>query len=232
VAANGGKYEKHIGVIEMNNPPGSNEIVNKYITQFRKEMRFMTKSDKENIIKEIESHLYEKAESLGEISDNNFKIAIMDFGTAKEIAKHYKKLYGYSKPFIIFLMVFGFLVSLLTVPFALPGLNKDLIAFNNICLGLSTIFTFLIFVYLIYVGKNFGKWPGILVGFSCLFSRVIMLSIIVGLGNAQSGDIMVTADGGLCLGFGLVSLFMPIVGYLAGRTTFKFKEGFALEDEL
>jgi hypothetical protein len=232
VAANGGKYEKHIGVIEMNNPPGSNEIVNKYITQFRKEMRFMTKSDKENIIKEIESHLYEKAESLGEISDNNFKIAIMDFGTAKEIAKHYKKLYGYSKPFIIFLMVIGFLVSLLTVPFALPGLNKDLIAFNNICLGLSTIFTFLIFVYLIYVGKNFGKWPGILVGFSCLFSRVIMLSIIVGLGNAQSGDIMVTADGGLCLGFGLVSLFMPIVGYLAGRTTFKFKEGFALEDEL
>jgi hypothetical protein len=215
----------------MNSSPGRNEVVDKYITEFRKEMRFIAKSDKENIIKEIESHLYDKAESLGEISDNNFKIAIMDFGSAKEIAKHYKELYGYSKLFIIILMIIGFIVSLFTVPFSVPGISKELVALNNFCLAISTIFTILIFIYLIYVGKNFGKWPGTIVGFSCLISRVIMLSIIVGLGNA-AGDVTVTADGGLCLGFGMVSLFMPIVGYLAGRTTFKFKEGFALEDEM
>jgi hypothetical protein len=59
-----------------------------------------------------------------------------------------------------------------------------------------------------------------------------MVSALVGLVGAQTGDILVTADGGLCFGFGLVSLFMPIVGFLAGKTTFKFKKGFALEDKL
>ena len=216
----------------MSVDPRSNEVVDKYLNQFRKDLRFMSSRDKENILKEIESHLYEKAESLGGITDNNFKIAIMDFGTSKEISKHYKELYGYSKMFIVILMVIGFLLSLMTVPFSVPGLNRDLIAVNSICLGLSTIFTLLVFIFIIYVGMNFGKRPGILVGSSCFISRIIMLSILVGFANAQTGDVAVTAGGGLCLAFGMVGLFMPIVGYLAGRTTFSFKEGFALEDKI
>jgi hypothetical protein len=59
-----------------------------------------------------------------------------------------------------------------------------------------------------------------------------MVLILVGILGAQSGDVSVTADGGLCLAFGIVSIFMPIVGFLAGRTTFKFREGFALEENL
>lgn len=232
MAADGGKYETRFGVIKMDGSPATNVIVNDYLTKFRKELRFMASNDKNNILKEIESHLYDKAESLGELSDKNFHRATRDFGQPKELAKHYKELYGYSTIFIIILMVIGFFVSLLTVPFSLPGLNRDLIAINNVCFGLSTLFTILIFIYIIYVGMNFGKWPGMYVGFACLFSRVIMVSFLVGLINAQSGDVTVSADGGLCLGFGIVSIFMPIVGFLAGRTIFKFKEGFALDDEL
>lgn len=232
MAANGGKHEKHTGVIEMHSSSKTNEIVIDYLAKFRSEMRFMARSDKENIFKEIESHLFEKAESLGGLSSENFHRATIEFGSPKELSKHYKTLYGYSTIFIIILMVIGFFVSLLTVPFSLPGLNKDLIAINNVCLGLSTLFTLLIFIYIIYVGMNFGKWPGMFVGFACLFSRIIMVSILVGLINAQAGDVTVSADGVLCLGFGLVSIFMPIVGFLAGRTTFKFKEGFALEEDL
>jgi hypothetical protein len=209
-------------------PPQTSEVVNDYIKQFRKNMRFMNKKEKEDILKEVESHIYEKAESYGELSNVNFQRAISDFGHPKELIKPYKDLYGYSTAFIIGLMIVGFIVSLFTVPFSLPGVNKDLIAINNICLGISTLFTLLIFIFIIYVGKNFGKKPGLLVGISCFSSRVIMLSIIVGFANAQSGDVTITADGGLCLGFGIVSLFMPIVGYFAGRTTFKFKEGFAI----
>ena len=190
----------------------------------------MAAKDKNNILKEIESHLYDKAESLGEFSEDNFYRATRDFGTPKEIAKHYKQLYGYSTIFIIILMVIALFVSFLSVPFSLPGINKDLVAINNICLGLSTLFTLLLFIFIIYVGMNFGKWPGLFVGAAALFGRMVMVSILVGLIGAQTGDISVTADGGLCFGFGIVSLFMPIVGFLAGKSIFKFKEGFALED--
>lgn len=216
----------------MYSSPKTNEVVNDYITKFRKELRFIAAKDKENILKEIESHLYEKAESLGGLTHNNFSRATRDFGSPKELAKHYKEVYSYSTVFIIILMIIGFFVSLLTVPFSLPGLNRDLVAVNNICLGLSTLFTILIYVYIIYVGMNFGKWSGLFVGFACLISRVITVMALVGLLGAQTGDILVTADGALCFGFGLVSIFMPIVGFLAGKTTFKFKAGFALEDNL
>lgn len=209
-----------------------NPVVNNYLTEFRKQLRFLAKKDKENILKEIESHLYEKAESLGGFTEENFMRATREFGTPKDLAKNYKELYSYSTIFIIVLMILGFFISFLTVPFSVPGFNRDLIAVNNLCLGISTIFTILIFIYIFYIGKNFGKWPGLFVGFACVFGRVIMLSALVGLMGEQTGEILVTADGGLCFGFGLVSLFMPLVGYLAGRTTFKFKDGFALENKV
>jgi hypothetical protein len=192
----------------------------------------MVKSEKENILREIESHLYEKAESYGGISDDNCFRAIEDFGQPKEIVKQYKALYGYSTQFIIILMIIGFIVALFTVPISLPGLSKELIAVNTICLSISTVLTLLIFIFIIYAGRNFGKWTGLKVGVASLLGRVVMLSVLVGFANSQSGDISITADGGLCFGFGLVSLFMPLVGYLAGRATFKFKEGFALEEDL
>lgn len=232
MAADGGEHKEGLGVISMYNNPHPNPVVQDYILRFRKELRFMAAEDKNNILTEIESHLYEKAESLGGLNDDNFYRAAMDFGPPKELATHYKKLYGYSKWFVFVLMLIGFIVALFTVPISVPGLNSDLIAFNNVCLGISTILTILIFIFIIYVSKNFGKWPGTFVGFACLFGRVIMLSTLVGIISAQSGDVSVTADGGVCFGFGLISLFMPIVGYLAGGTTFKFKKGFALEDKL
>jgi len=232
MAANGGKHEKRSGVVEMNSSPNQNRIVQNYLTEFRKKLRFINAKDKQNILNEIESHLYEKAESLGGLTDDNFARATKEFGSPKDISNHYKELYSYSTGFIVLLVIIGFIVSLLSVPFSVPGLNKDLIALNNLCLGLSTIFTILIFAFIIYVGLNFGKWAGLYVGISCLVARIIMVAILVGIMGAQSGDITVTADGGPCFLFGIITIMMPLVGFLAGRTTFKFKEGFALDDEL
>jgi hypothetical protein len=181
----------------MYNSQQNSNTIHQYLTEFRKQLRFLTKKDKENILREIESHLYEKAESLGGLTEENFASATREFGAPKELAKNYKELYSYSKLFIMVLMIVGFFISFLSVPFSVPGLNRDLIAVNNLCLGISTIFTILIFVYIFYIGKNFGKWPGLFVGFACLFGRVIMLSALVGLIGAQTGDILVTADGGL-----------------------------------
>jgi hypothetical protein len=214
----------------MNNYTESNQIAKDYILRFRKELRFMDSEVRDNIIQEIESHLYDKAESLGELNDDTFYRAAMDFGPPKELAKHYKELYGYSKWFILVLMLFGFVIALFTVPMSIPSLNSDLIAFNTICIGITTLITILVFIYIIYISMEFGKWPGMFVGFACMFGRIIMLAVLVGILESQSGNLSVTADGGPCLGFGLVSIFMPIVGYIAGRTTFKFKKGFALED--
>ncbi len=216
----------------MYNAQHPNPVVQDYIMRFRKELRFMSSEDKNNILPEIESHLYEKAESLGGLTDDNFYRAAMDFGPPQELGKHYKELYGYSKWFIFVLMLIGFIVAAFSVPISVPGINSGLIALNNVCLGISTILTILIFIYIIYIGKNFGKWPATFVGFACMFSRVLMISALVGILGAQSGDVSITADGAVCVGFGLISMFMPIVGFLVGRTTFKFKKGFALEDKL
>ena len=214
----------------MNDSSSSNQVVQDYLMRFRKELRFMDSKDKENILQEIESHLYEKAESLGGLNNDNFYRAAMDFGPPKELAKHYKDLYGYSNWFIFVLMMVGFVAALFTVPLSIPGLNSGLAALNTLCLGTSTIVT--IFVYIIYVGMEYGKWPGTFVGFSCLAGRLMMWAVLLNFINSQTGDVSATTEGGLCFVFGLVSLFMPIVGFLAGRTTFKFKKGFALEDKL
>ncbi len=215
----------------MNDPHITNRVAQDYLSKFRKALRFMSKKNKNNILNEIESHLFDKAESLGELSDDNFHRATADFGPPKELAKHYKELYGYSKLFILGLIITGFIVALFSVPISVPGFNKDLIALNNVCLSLSTIFTLVIFIFIIYIGKEFGKWPGLYVGFACMFSRFVAVSILIGIIGAEAGEVSVTAGGGVGFLFGMVNIMMPIVGYLAGRTTFKFKKGFALEEK-
>ncbi|MDP6155995.1 MAG: hypothetical protein QGH39_10725 [Candidatus Thermoplasmatota archaeon] len=193
-----------------------------YLKRLRKKLRFMSKKTKNNVLDEVRSHLHESALDLGGLNKNNAKVAIANYGDPKEISKSYKRMYGYGKFLSVVFIILGFVMGILTVPLSAPALKQELITFNNICLMGTLFLTTLLFFIIILSGVKFGRWTGMLVGFAAFASRGLTMLVVTNLPLPEKIEIV--ASGGPCFFFIIVSLMMPVSGFVAGRVFIKFKK--------
>lgn len=182
----------------------------------------MSKKTKNNVLDEVRSHLHESALDLGGMSRQNAMVAIANYGGPKETAKSYKRMYGYGKFVTVIFILLGFLLGILTVPLSAPALKQELITFNTVCLIGTFFLTALLFFIIIISGVKFGRWTGMLVGVAAFASRGLTMLVVTNLPLPEKIEIV--ASGGPCFFFIIVSLMMPVAGFVAGRVFIKFKK--------
>jgi len=200
----------------------SSPEIEDYLKRLRKKLRFMSKRNKGNILDEVRSHLHESAVDLGGLNKNNAMVAIANYGDPKEISKSYKRMYGYGKFLSVVFIILGFILGILTVPLTAPALKKELMTFNNICLFGTFFVTILLFFIIIISGVKFGRWTGMFVGVAAFASRGLTMAVVTNLPLPEKIEFV--ASSGPCFFFIIVSLMMPVAGFVAGRVFIKFKK--------
>ena len=200
----------------------STSEIEDYLKRLRKKLRFMSKTTKNNVLNEVRSHLHESALDLGGLNRQNSMVAIANYGDPKEIAKTNKCMYGYGKFLTVVFVILGFLLGILTVPLSAPALLKELITFNTICLIGSFFITALLFFIIILSGVKFGRWTGMSVGLAALISRGLTMVVVTNIPLPKNIEFI--ASGGPCFFLIIVSLMMPVAGFVAGRVFIKFKK--------
>ncbi len=203
------------------NDSGKSPDIEDYLVRLKRKLRFMSKRNKENIIAEVRSHLFESANDLGGLEKNNVDIAIAKYGDPKKIARNYKQIHGYGK-FISMVFIFlNFILGVFTVPLLIPAFNNKLSMLNSACLIGSTTLLILLFVFIFFCGIRFGKWVGLAAGLAALASRGLTVVILTG-ALSKPENLEVTATGGPCFLLAVVSFMLPLAGFIAGRTFVHF----------
>jgi len=225
-----------------------------YIRTLKRKLFWMSGSKKKLLIEETKFHLLEVAEDIGGPKEEAYKKAIDRFGSPKQIAKQYKKHYGYGKKFTVVMVLLVILFSALTLPMLsnIPSVGddeetKDLLRNISICCGLtSVIFTILTFIVIIFAGVKGGKWQGLITGTAAFTTRTFII-ILWGIGFSVINSFINNAlekevdglDVSMNIGMGggqvcvmiFISLLMISVGFLAGRTIKKLTKEKLFEDE-
>jgi len=207
-------------------PNNDREIpeIEDYVGRLKKKLRFMSGKNKENILGEVRSHLYESALDQGGLARENVLRAVSDYGDPKIIAKRYKVLYGYSKALSVIFIIMGFFLGILTVPVSVPALKQELAVMNTLCLVGNTALVILLFVVIIFSGVKFGRWTGLFVGLAAFASRGLTVVVITEALSNINDKLEVMTSEGPCFLMIFVSLMMPIAGFIAGRVFIKFKK--------
>ena len=200
------------------NKPGKSPDIEDYLVRLKRKLRFMPKRNKENIIAEVRSHLFESAKDLGGLEKKNVDMAVANYGEPKRIARNYKQIYGYGKFVSIVFICISLILGVFTVPLLVPALNKKLAMLNSLCLIGSTTLLVLLFILIIFIGVRFGKWAGLFAGLAALASRGLTVLILTGALSKQQENLEVTALEGPCFLMAVVSFMLPLAGFVAGRT--------------
>lgn len=195
-----------------------------YIGRLRRQLRFMPGGTKKNILEEARSHLNEMALEKGTLSPENAKAAIAGFGEPKALAREYKRLYGYSKFFSVMFILAAFFMGILTVPVSLPAFNRALTTANNICLLGNVLLVIFLFAVIIFAGVKFGRWTGLFTGLAAFASRGLTVVVILSLLSRIDENLSFTTSGGPCFFMIVVSVMMPLVGFLAGRALERYRK--------
>lgn len=207
-------------------PNNGREIpeIEEYVGRLKKKLRFMSGKNKKNILGEVRSHLHESALDRGELTRENVLQAVGDYGDPKIIAKRYKGLYGYSNALSVIFIIMAFILGILTVPLSVPALKHELAVMNTLCLVGNTVLVILLFAIIIFAGVKFGRWTGLFVGLAAFISRGLTVVVITEALSNINEKLEGTTSEEPCFFMVLVSLMMPIAGFIAGRVFIKFKK--------
>ena len=201
--------------------PGESPHIEDYLVRLKRKLRFMSKKNKENIIAEVRSHLFESAKDLGGLEKKNVDMAVANYGEPKRIARNYKQIHGYGKFVSIVFVFISFILGVFTVPLLIPAFNKKLAMLNRLCLIGNTSLLVLLFILIIFIGVRFGKWTGLIAGLAALISRGLTVMILTA-ALSKPENLEVTALEGPCFFMVVVSIMLPLAGFVAGRTFTRF----------
>lgn len=238
----------------MSNFDEDDKQLKDYIRTLRRKLFWMSGSKKKLLVEETKFHLLEVAEDIGGPKEQAYKKAIDRFGSPKQIAKQYKKHYGYGKKFTVVMVLLVIFFATFTLPILsnLPAVGEtpeDRQNVKNIafcCGAMSVLNTIFVYIVIIFAGVKGGKWQGLIVGSFAFATRTVIL-MFWGLGFAiinafineqvlskvEAVDISVNiglGGGQVCLMM-FISLLMIPTGFLAGRTIKKLKKEKLFEDE-
>ena len=179
--------------------------IDDYLAQVAAAMAGMEPRVRDDILRELRSHLAEAAAANG--GDAGRAIGAM--GSAFDVGREYRTLYGYGRAYkAIFILVAAFL-SAFTVP-VLQGATGSLGNASFVPNLLSFPFLLLVVVWLLWVSVRAGSRAGLYTGLGAFVGRIAMAALLI---LAPSGGIP-TWDGVAVLL--LSSALLVFLGWLPG----------------
>lgn len=179
--------------------------VDEYLNRVRGAMRGMEPRIREDILRELRSHLSEATEETG--ADPGPTIASM--GSPVRVGREYRALYGYGRAYKILFVLVAAVLSALTVP-VLQGATPSSGIVTYVPNLASFPFLVLAVLWLLWVSVAAGSRAGFYAGLGAFAGRVAMAAVLT---VSPSGGI-VTSDGVALLV--LSSVLLPVLGYLPG----------------
>jgi len=171
-----------------------------YLEQVRRAMSGMEPRVRDDILLELRSHIVESTAANG----GNVNASLAAVGSAEEVGRHYRELYGYGRAYKILFAAIAFVVALPSVPVLAVG-TESLFPY-----AFSIAFLVVAAVWILWVSVAAGSRAGILAGFTAMVSRF-----------AAFGIAAVTLAGGETspTGLGLliaVSVMLVLLGWIPG----------------
>jgi hypothetical protein len=182
--------------------PSDRKVLNAFLSDVETDLWGVSSKDREKALSDLKAHVMEHYKP--HQVDHAMELALASVGTPEVLAKGIRTLYGYSSGFKGLLVGFAFMFGTITVPLG----NAWTFLGPWPILGLLVTFLFIS-----TFGTQTGYLWGGLMGLSAALSRVIILFALVNvlpdeytLGTYQS-----------MIDFALVSMFLVLVGLLAGH---------------
>ena len=177
-----------------------NEAVDAYLAAIERKLFWMNRKTREDILKEIRSHLSDRiaaGESPGDV--------ILSFGSADAIAKEYLRIYGFGSGFVFALSILALILSVFTVP-GVANISSDYFGMDWVAL----VFLVLTILLVLFTAFKGGRKAGMIAGTVGCATMFVVLGVLVSTGA------VVIQDGAFgALGFVVVSIMLPVIGYLS-----------------
>ncbi len=171
-----------------------------YLDRVRRAMAGMEPSVRDDIVRELRSHLADSTAANG----GNANTAIAALGSPAEVGRHYRSLYGYGRAYRLMFAIIAFLVAIPSVPVLAVG---DQGAFPY---GLSVLFLVVAAAWILWVSVAAGSRAGIVAGIAAFVARILAFGIAAA---TQPGA--VSTSGGVLL-LGVASGTLVLLGWLPG----------------
>lgn len=182
-----------------------NEMIDGYISTLDKKMFWMSREVRNDIVKEVRSHLYERVASGESPAD-----AIKSFGPADSVAKEYLRIYGFGFGFVLVFSTLTLILSILTVP-GVVSISPDYFGMD----WLALVFLVLTILLVLFIAYKGGRVAGVTAGAVACVTRFIVLGVLVSTGT------VIAQDGAFgMIGFTVISLMLPMIGYISSMKPF------------
>jgi len=182
--------------------PSDQKVLNAFLSDVETDLWGVSSKDREEALSDLKLHVMEHYKP--HQVDHAMELALASVGTPEVLAKGIRTLYGYSTGFKSLLVGFAFMLGMITVPLGNAWTFLGPWPILGLLVTLLFISTF---------GTQTGYLWGGLMGLSAALSRVVVLFALVKvlpdeytLGTYQS-----------MIDFALVSMFLVLVGLLAGH---------------
>lgn len=182
--------------------PSDRKVLNAFLSDVETNLWGVSAKDREKALSDLKEHVLEHYKP--HQVDHAMELALASVGSPEVLAKGIRTLYGYSTGFKALLVGLAFMLGMITVPLG------DAWTFLGPWPILGLLVTFL---YISTFGTQTGYLWGGLLGLSAALSRTVVLMALVWgmpdqytLGTSQS-----------LIDFALVSIFLVLVGLLAGH---------------
>lgn len=171
-----------------------------YLDAVRRAMGGMEPTVRDDIVRELRSHLSESMAANG----GNVNASLAALGPPAEVGRHYRELYGYGRLFKGLFAAVAFLLAIPSVPVLAVG-SESFFPY-----ALSILFLVVAAAWILWVGAAAGSRAGLFAGGAAMVAR------FVGFGLAaltQPGTL--TTVGGLAL-LVVVSVMLVLLGWIPG----------------
>jgi len=171
-----------------------------YLEQVRRAMSGMEPGVRDDILRELRSHIAESTAANG----GNVNASLAAVGSAEEVGRHYRELYGYGRAYKTLFAAIASFLAFLSVPVLAAG-AESLFPY-----ALSIVFLVIAAAWILWVSVAAGSRAGILAGFAAMVSRFAAFGIAaITLAGAE------TTAGGLGLLI-VVSVMLVLLGWIPG----------------
>src|SRR5439155_3758987 len=171
-----------------------------YLEQVRRAMAGMEPRVRKDILRELGSHIAESTAANG----GNVSASLAAVGSAQEVGRYYRELYGYGRSFKILFAAIAFFLAFLSVPVLAVG-TEGLFPY-----ALSVLFLVVAAAWILWVSVAAGSRAGVLAGLTAMVSRFAAFGLAA---FTLTGAETTTAGLGLLIA---VSLALVILGWIPG----------------
>src|SRR5712692_1016521 len=171
-----------------------------YLDEVRRAMAGMEPKVRDDILLELRSHIAESAAANG----GNMNASLLAVGSAEEVGRHYRELYGYGRSYKILFAAIAFFLAVPSVPVLAVG-PESLFPY-----ALSIVFLVITAVWILWVSAVAGSRAGLLAGITAMVSRFAAFGVAaVTLAGAETSE----------TGLGLliaISVMLVLLGWVPG----------------